>query len=140
MLNTITSEMQGIVRGTQQIVYQHEGQTEVLLDSTLLRNIVINLLSNAIKFSYDNGIIHIYSENLNGKVVVRVVDNGIGMSEDDQQHLFERFFRGANVTNIQGTGLGLHIVSKYVELMNGQIQCSSVLEEGTTFTITFTSN
>jgi signal transduction histidine kinase len=69
-----------------------------------------------------------------------VVDNGIGMSEDDQQHLFERFFRGANVTNIQGTGLGLHIVSKYVELMNGQIQCSSVLEEGTTFTITFTSN
>jgi signal transduction histidine kinase len=51
--------------------------------------------------------------------------------------LFERFFRGTNVSNIQGTGLGLHIVSKYAELMNGKITCKSELNKGTTFTVTF---
>jgi signal transduction histidine kinase len=59
------------------------------------------------------------------------------MSQEDQQHLFERFYRGTNVSNIQGTGLGLHIVNKYSELMNGSISCESELNAGTTFTINF---
>ena len=61
----------------------------------------------------------------------------MGISAEDQEHLFERFFRGKNATNIQGTGLGLHIVSKYIELMNGQIYFESELEKGTEFIITF---
>jgi signal transduction histidine kinase len=52
-------------------------------------------------------------------------------------HLAERFFRGANAGNIQGTGLGLHIVSKYAELMNGKISCRSQLEKGTEFIVQF---
>ena len=64
-----------------------------------------------------------------------VEDSGIGISEDDRQHLFERFFRAKNATNIQGTGLGLHIVGKYLELMNGSIEMKSVLNEGSVFTI-----
>ena len=137
LIQTICSEMQAIARGSQKIVYVHDGIRTGFLDSTLLRNVMINLLSNAIKFSNDHGIIEVYSSISDHEIVLRVTDNGIGMSTEDQQHLFERFFRGANVTNIQGTGLGLHIVSKYVELMNGQIQCDSLLEQGTTFTITF---
>jgi signal transduction histidine kinase len=54
----------------------------------------------------------------------------------DQVHLFERFFRASNVTNIQGTGLGLHIVGRYIELLNGEIKYTSELEKGSTFTIT----
>ena len=61
----------------------------------------------------------------------------MGISKEDQEHLFERFFRGANVINIQGTGLGLHIVGRYIEIMDGKIEFSSQLEKGTKFIITF---
>jgi signal transduction histidine kinase len=69
-----------------------------------------------------------------------VKDAGIGISAEDRQHLMERFFRGANATNIQGTGLGLHIVSKYAELMYGKVDCKSELEKGTEFVVTFSKN
>jgi signal transduction histidine kinase len=71
------------------------------------------------------------------QILISIRDYGLGISDEDKKHLFERFFRGKNATNIQGTGLGLHIVSKYVELMNGQISVESELEEGTTFKINF---
>ena len=61
----------------------------------------------------------------------------MGIPEEDKKHLFERFFRGKNVVNIQGTGLGLHIVSRYVDLMGGQIAVESELEKGTTFKLKF---
>jgi signal transduction histidine kinase len=70
-------------------------------------------------------------------VKISVKDEGIGISKEDQKHLFGRFFRGHNAVNIQGTGLGLNIVAKYVELMNGSIQVASEENKGTTFTITF---
>jgi signal transduction histidine kinase len=68
--------------------------------------------------------------------VLSVSDNGIGIPESDKEHLFERFYRGSNVSNIQGTGLGLHIVRKYAEVMNGLISCRSELNKGTEFSIT----
>ena len=61
----------------------------------------------------------------------------MGIAADDQKHLMERFFRGANAGNIQGTGLGLHIVAKYTELMNGRVECKSELEKGTEFVLIF---
>ena len=70
-------------------------------------------------------------------IELTISDEGLGIPEEDMKHLFERFFRGKNVVNIQGTGLGLHIVSKYVELMGGTIQVESQLEKGTRFTIKF---
>ena len=101
---------------------------------------MINLLSNAIKFSPENGKIKVNSELNNTRIIISVTDSGLGISEEDKGHLFERFFRGTNVTNIQGTGLGLHIVEKYIELMNGTIEFESELEKGTSFTITFNGN
>jgi signal transduction histidine kinase len=68
-------------------------------------------------------------------IYLSVTDKGMGISREDQEHLFERFFRGTNATNIQGTGLGLHIVSRYLQLMNGSIRCESVLNTGTSFHI-----
>jgi signal transduction histidine kinase len=137
LLETICSEMQSLVRKGQQIAYTHQGSERINLDPSLLRNVLLNLISNAIKFSPDNGIINITSTVTSENTIIAVKDSGIGISEEDQEHLFERFFRGANVTNIQGTGLGLHIVSRYIELMNGLISFTSELEKGTEFIITF---
>lgn len=137
IIGSVCSEMGGIVKASQRIVYRHKGDELVVLDPSLLRNVLINLLSNAIKFSPENGIVVVKSELTCTQIILEVKDCGIGISEDDKKHLFERFFRGTNVTNIQGTGLGLHIVEKYVELMNGNIECKSELEQGTSFLICF---
>ena len=136
-LEAVCSEMQSHVRTGQIINYKHQGNEMVNLDPSLLRNVLINLLSNAIKFTTENGSIDVASVVENNTILLSVKDNGIGISDEDQEHLFERFFRGANVTNIQGTGLGLHIVGKYIELMNGQIDFISELEKGTEFIIKF---
>lgn len=132
----ICTEMQSLVMNGQKINYSHSGAEDVVLDMSLLRNIIFNLLSNAIKFSNKNGNIEV-STIVDKKVTLIIKDNGIGISKDDQKHLFERFFRAKNATNIQGTGLGLHIVEKYVELMKGKLRWSSELGEGTEFKITF---
>ncbi len=137
MVTNVCTEMHGISKKKQQIIYHHSGNEIVKLDPTLLRNVLINLLSNAIKFSPEDGIINITSTIDEDKISLCVKDSGIGISPEDKEHLFERFFRGANVTNIQGTGLGLHIVSKYIELMNGRIDFISELENGTEFIIQF---
>ena len=136
-VHLVCNEMQSILRSGQQIRIRHLGKEVVNLDLSLLRNVFINLLSNALKFSPENAMIDVETEVNEKQILISIRDYGIGISEDDKKHLFERFFRGKNVTNIQGTGLGLHIVSKYVELMNGQIRAESELEKGTRFTITF---
>ena len=129
-----------MIKEGQEISYFHTGSPEVLLDPSLMKHIIMNLLGNAIKFSGPGATIGIYTKKDLHSFQLQVKDNGIGMSQEDQQHLFERFYRGANVSNIQGTGLGLHIVSKYSELMNGRISCESELGVGTTFTIDFSLN
>jgi PAS domain S-box-containing protein len=131
-------EMQVQVKQDQKIAYTHSGGEDLVLDESLLRNILFNLLSNAIKFSHPGGLINVETRNDGMQFTISITDNGIGIAEEDQAHLFERFFRASNVTNIQGTGLGLHIVAKYVELMNGEITWKSELEKGTNFTIIFT--
>ncbi len=140
LIQSVANEVKSVAKKNQQIIYEHEGNVIVYLDASMLRNIIINLLSNAIKFSSDTGKIVIHSSVTTDTISLSVSDNGMGISESDQEHLFERFFRGKNVTNIQGTGLGLHIVSKYVELLDGQIDFVSELEKGTTFTIYFKIN
>ena len=137
LLQSICNELQAIAKPRQKIVLSHTGDKLVSLDPSLLRNVLINLLSNAIKFSPEGAVISVVSETIDQCISLRIKDSGMGISAEDQEHLFERFFRGKNATNIQGTGLGLHIVSKYIELMNGQINFESELEMGTEFIITF---
>lgn len=136
-IQNICAEMKAVAKKHQQLKYTHTGAEVIHSDESLLRNIIFNLLSNAIKFTSENGFIFITSIVENRQFVINIKDNGIGISEDDKQHLFERFFRASNATNIQGTGLGLHIVSKYVEMMEGTISFESELEKGSSVTITF---
>ena len=70
-----------------------------------------------------------------GKLTIKVMDKGIGIPEEDQSQLFNRFFRAKNVEHLQGTGLGLSIVERYLDLLGGNIEFTSTLGEGSTFTI-----
>ena len=134
---SVIDEIRVSLKKEQYVQYEHFGAPEVILDISLLRHIIMNLISNASKFSPPTGSINVIPSQENGLLKLSVEDHGTGISPEDQQHLAERFFRGKNAVNIQGTGLGLHIVSKYVELMNGSIKCDSVLHEGTIFTLSF---
>jgi signal transduction histidine kinase len=136
-MRLIISEIRPILKKGQIIEYVHEGLTQVNLDLSLVRNILINLISNAIKFSTEGATIWVTSSCENNMIVLTIKDHGLGIPDEEMKHLFERFFRGKNVMNIPGTGLGLHIVSKYIELMGGTISVASEIEKGTTFTIKF---
>ena len=96
---------------------------------------IINLVSNASKFSPENKPIDITTKNSKNELQLTVKDHGMGIPVDEQKNLFERFFRAKNASNIQGTGLGLNIVSKYIEVLNGTITFESELNIGTTFYI-----
>ncbi|MCJ8208954.1 PAS domain-containing sensor histidine kinase [Mucilaginibacter sp. RS28] len=134
----ITEEMQLIAKQNQHIVYQHTGTSGMVsLDQALLKNCIINLISNAIKYSGENTFIEFNTEITPHALTVVVKDNGIGIPEADQKHLFEAFFRAHNTGNIPGTGLGLNIVTRYAGLMNGQIKFESKVNNGTSFTLTF---
>jgi len=136
-IGAIINELTNNKKAGQNIVYSHKGTVTTVLDQGILKHIIMNLLSNAIKFSPENSIIHILSERKDHELLLSIKDKGIGISKEDRKHLFERFFRGGNVTNIQGTGLGLHIVAKYAELMNGVIECKSEIGKGTQFILKF---
>jgi len=133
MADTI-DEMKGLVKKNQHIEYSHSGATEVVSDKKLIKNVLINLISNAIKFSEEGASITVSSKLAADKLAVEVKDQGIGISGEDQEHLFSSFFRGRNAINIQGTGLGLHIVKRYLDLLGGSVSLHSDLGKGTTVT------
>ena len=134
-ISEIIQELQAVAKKGQLIHYNHKGYCEVVLDGKILKNILFNLISNAIKFSPEGSPIEVYSVVNDVQIELIIKDHGIGIPEEDQEHLFERFYRAINATNIQGTGLGLNIVAKYVELLNGNIDFVSKLNEGTIFKI-----
>ncbi len=131
------NEMTEILKAGQKLNYEHQGKNEVLLDAILFKNIFINLLSNAAKFSEENKQIFISTKVSDKELKFTICDEGIGISRKDQEHLFEIFYRASNALNIPGTGLGLHIVEKYVEMMNGKIEIKSELDKGTEINLIF---
>ena len=136
-MNEVIQDVQHLLKKEQRISYNHSGGSLVYLDPSMMKHIVTNLLSNAIKFSNEESEVQFVTDVKDEEFIISVKDQGIGIPPEDQASLFKRFFRSSNVTNIQGTGLGLHIVSKYAELMNGKIECKSELGKGTQFIITF---
>ena len=137
LIRDTIEEMKGSLKKGQQIYYDATQDLLIMSDKNLLRNILFNLISNAIKFSGDSKIIYIANETVDSNVRISIADEGIGISDEDQERLFSSFFRGKNVVNIQGTGLGLHIVKRYVEMLGGNIVLESKLEKGTKVTVSF---
>jgi signal transduction histidine kinase len=132
----LIGEMDVVKKAGQVIEYKHlSEQTVAYLDHHLLWSIVTNLLSNSLKYSKVSSEILITSELKGSTLNLLVSDYGIGIPEDEQKYIFGRFYRARNALNIEGTGLGLHIVQKYVHLLNGTITFESQLDKGTNFTV-----
>ncbi|MBR8840684.1 MAG: PAS domain S-box protein [Stigonema ocellatum SAG 48.90 = DSM 106950] len=133
----IVTQMQLTNRGQHAFSFVSQGDfSTVCVDKKLLLPILTNLLSNAIKYSPPHSKVHLELFHGNGNVIFQIKDRGIGIPAADQQKLFEPFHRGRNVGDIQGTGLGLSVVKKFVDLHGGQISVASEVGVGTTFTVT----
>jgi PAS domain S-box-containing protein len=132
----VVEEMRSLAKEGQTIRYDLNGGSHFISDKRLLKNILINLLGNAVKFSPEGASIDLSIAYTADSLSIAVRDQGIGISPEDQQHLFSSFFRGGNALNIEGTGLGLHIVKRYLDLLCGDIRVESILDKGTTFIVT----
>lgn len=128
-------ELRGLAKPGQSIDYDHNGDERTITsDRAMLGHVITNLVTNAVKYSPEQAPIELSTRIGNGMLTITVEDRGMGIPKEDQQHLFERFFRGSNVMTVQGTGLGLHIVKRYLDLLGGTI--SFVSEPGrTVFTV-----
>jgi PAS domain S-box-containing protein len=129
----VIDEMKTQLKPGQEIIFTCEGLGHFMTDKRMMKNILLNLLSNAIKFSGEGKKIRVCSDNLEHRLYIKVQDEGMGIPAEDIPHLFATFFRGKNVSNIQGTGLGLPIIKRYLGLLKGDIKVESELEKGTTF-------
>ncbi|WP_052055577.1 PAS domain S-box protein [Myxosarcina sp. GI1] len=127
---------------THRIIFNVENSTTdnqnftVSMDEKLLQHILNNLLSNAIKYSPDRDEVYFDLKYETEQVVFQVRDLGIGIPQEDRKHLFDSFHRASNVSSIPGTGLGLPIVKRAVDLYGGTITMQSQVRKGTTFTVT----
>jgi len=134
-LRSIIEEFRSI-RLTHHVIYQSEAHDlEVFADRKLIRQIFTNLLTNAAQYSSPESRIQIRLSQEDQEAVLQVIDEGIGIPDADQKHLFTAFHRAENVGNIKGTGLGLAIAKRAVELHGGSIRFTSQVGEGTTFTV-----
>lgn len=117
------------------IQYSHLGEGKIISDKKVLYHILSNLLSNAIKYSTKQVEITVSSELKENSAIIKVSDNGIGIPADEQEFIFDRFFRAHNALTKQGTGLGLNIVKEYLKLINGTIAFESEEGKGTCFCV-----
>ena len=140
----LTSDRIDLVAFCQQIIaeFQHHGdrlirfncvltELKVKLDERLLRSIMVNLLANAVKYSPARSTVDIELKLKGDRAIVAIEDRGIGIPQGDLDRIFEPFYRGKNVSNIPGTGLGLHIVKKFVNILGGNIKIISQIDKGT---------
>ena len=123
----------------QQLTDEIQPGLELFGDRIKLNQILYNLMDNAIKYTPENGKIHVSLKEEDGNLVWRVRDNGIGIPEEDQEHIFERFYRvdKARSRETGGTGLGLSIVRQMVKMHGGTISVSSKPDNGSEFTVSF---
>lgn len=135
-LKDVEEQMRSSLKPAQTMKIECQRDLEMIRsDARILRNILFNLISNASKYS-DEGKTIFVECRYEGKGILFIIrDEGIGIPKEDQKHMFDRFFRASNAGNVQGTGLGLNIVKRYVELLGGSISFSSQTEKGSTFSV-----
>jgi PAS domain S-box-containing protein len=131
----LVEELRPVCKENQVMKYIHTGENEVCIDRHLFKNILINLLSNATKYSGEGKDIFLNTQLKDKTLFIEIIDQGIGIPEKDLPYVFDRFFRAHNSGTIQGTGLGLNIVKKYIQLMEGTVELLSEVNVGTTIRI-----
>ena len=132
---SIVEEMNPLLRTNQHLSVDHKGFSKAVSDKRLIKNILINLITNAIKFSDEGSTVQLNVSAAEDVISFEVIDRGIGIPKDEFEHLFSSFYRARNAVNIQGTGLGLHIVKRYLELLQGEIQVETEVGKGSKFSI-----
>lgn len=132
-LSEVKEEMTMLKEGQKLLINCDSAVSIISTDARILRNILFNLISNASKYSDQRKNIYLDCTVEISQAVFRIRDEGIGIPQKDQKYMFERFFRASNAGNVQGTGLGLNIVKRYVELLNGIITFTSEYGTGSTF-------
>jgi len=138
VVNEAVYDANMLLKEGQQIRYpENIDDLSLYLDEKIIQLILSNLLYNAIKYSPEGSIIELQINQDDTITTLTVKDNGIGIPEKDQKHIFERYFRAQNVINTQGTGIGLNIAKNHLENLGGTIYFESIENKGTTFVITF---
>jgi PAS domain S-box-containing protein len=133
----INEEMKHTLKEEQQLSVDFvQPELNFQTDPKILRNILFNLISNASKYSDAGKTIHLNASYTTDTVRLEVRDEGIGIPKSEVKHIFDRFFRATNAANMQGTGLGLNIVKRYVDLLQGDIHFTSEEGKGSSFIIT----
>lgn len=137
LMKEVVEEMGTYLKKKQFITYQANVIDGLIVfsDRNVIKNIILNLLSNASKYSVEGKEIALNLFEFKKGIKIEIEDKGIGIPKEEQAQLFSRFFRARNVINIEGTGLGLNIVKKYLSLVNGEISFKSKEHVGTTFSV-----
>ena len=132
----IIEEIENINGNKHKVEFEFDNpKYTIMLDEKIGRNIFMNLLTNAIKFSPNTSFVFLKVNTKNTEVQIEIIDKGIGIYENELEHIFTPFHRGQNINTIQGTGLGLAIVKESVDLMKGKIEVESKVGEGTKFKV-----
>lgn len=130
------SEVSSAKQDSHPISFSNPGRLEfAVLDEVLVTRILLNLLSNAIKYSPEGSEVRLEIDRRDGWLLLRVIDQGQGISETDLPHIFEPFYRAEDVRSIRGSGLGLSIVKDCVERHQGRVSVESQPGRGSSFTV-----
>ena len=139
IINEAIEHVNLILEDRQGTVTTHYGASRktVLLNDVHFTNVIVNILENAIKYSPDVPKIDVFTENVKDMVIIKIKDNGLGMSKTAQKRIFEKFYREhtGDIHNVKGHGLGLAYVKRIVEDHNGQVYVESEKGKGSTFII-----
>jgi two-component system phosphate regulon sensor histidine kinase PhoR len=133
------SHIQLILEEKGGVIKMHLGalRKEVLVNESHITNVVVNVLENAIKYTEGEPVINVFTENIKDKLVIKVRDEGIGMSKQAQRKIFQKFFRvhTGDIHNVKGHGLGLAYAKRILDDCNGEIHVESIKGKGSTFSI-----
>ena len=125
-----------LLKTGQNILYPHNIDDVIIeFDEKILELILSNLVHNAIKYSPENTHIDIDVQYKKDSIAIKIIDQGIGIPEEEQKYVFDRYFRARNALLTQGTGIGLNIVKNHLENLGGSITFMSKENEGSTFIV-----
>ena len=118
------------------MVFNNKLDYEIIkIDKKLFNHILLNLLTNAIKYSPNGGNIELTISTENDTIILSIVDNGIGIPEDEIKYIFDAFYGSKNHTGINGTGLGLNIIKRLLDVIGGTVSVESKIDEGAKFIV-----
>jgi len=138
LIENITDELKLISKYNQSIFFSSKRNGMIYSDEKIVSNLITNLLSNAIKYSEENIFINACKTGSTFKIEIK--DSGIGIPSEDKKYIFNSYFRATNASGVKGTGLGLNIVKKYIEILGGTINFKSNENFGTTFYLKLPEN